>query len=363
MQMFDLNATLLLTPFIFTLSLYGIIGIVSLYHSKRKIDRCKNKDYCPLISIVIPTFNEENIIRQKLENTVNCSYPNEKMEIIVVDSSTDKTPHIVREFSIKYPLIKLIHDEKRVGLATALNKAYKICKGEIIVKTDCDTLMDSNTLSEMVSNFADPTVGAVTGKTNVANNILQEKNYKCIQQIIQTAESRIDSIYMTHTLAAYRRRLIREYDATQYGDETIQSIHIRRQNYRAIYDQDVNFYEAYPDSTKERMRQKVRRAEGHVRILLENLDMFFNLKYKKFGLYVFPSNFFMIIVSPLLLCLSLAMFVLDLIYFSSMLVIDLVVLGSIGITYFGRHKTTFSSIWTFIELQYAQLLAMKNVLF
>ena len=363
MQIFDLTQAFLLLPLILTLSVYALIGAVSLYASKHSITRHKNKKYDPFISIIIPTFNEERIIKQKLQNTLETSYPKEKMEIIVVDSSTDNTPQIVREFLIKYPFIKLIHDDERMGLATALNKAYKVCTGDIIVKTDSDVLMDRNTITEMISNFADAAVGAVTGRLNVANNISNEKSYRSIQQRIQTAESCIDSVYMTHTLVAYRRSLIRAYDPKQYGDETIQSIHIRKQGFRVIYDPEVNFYEPYPESTQERLRQKVRRAGGQIRILLENLDVFFNRRYGRFGLYVFPSNFFMIILSPILLCLIFTALVFDLIVFSSLIIVDIMVLVFIGVSFLGRHRPILSSIWSIIELQFVQLLAMKNVLF
>lgn len=364
MSIFDITQGILFTlPLLITSSIYVLISAISLHSSKRNTTIDKNKNYSPLISIIIPTFNEERIIKKSLENILETSYPAEKIEIIVVDSSTDNTPQIVRRFSINHVCVKLLHDDKRTGLATGLNKAYKICSGDIIVKTDADVLIDKNTLTEMISNFADPTIGAVTGRLNVVNNVSNEKNYRSIQQIIQSAESRIDSVYMTHTLVAYRRSLIRAYDPREYGDETIQTIHIRKQGFRVIYDSEANFYEPYPESTKERFSQKVRRAEGHVRILLDNLDMFFNRKYKRFGTYVFPANFFMIIISPLLLSLGLALLILDLVLYSSMIILDSLVLTLIVALFLLRRKPIAGNAWSIIELQFAQLLAMKNVLF
>lgn len=346
---------LLYSPLIVLIFYYAIIGSVSLFYSKKYIIR-RNISELPFVSLVIPTYNEEDIISSRLSSLLYLTYPRNKMEIIITDSSSDNTPLLIEEFmkNHKEPPIKLIHDNIRRGLAIALNKAYEQCKGDIIVKIDSDIVLEKDALLNIVSNFSNPAIGAVTGKMKVSSDSSKEVSYRDIQDIIQRAETYIDSIYMAHPFSAYRRILIRQYEPYHYGDETIQTIHIRRQGYKVCYDPSSIFYEHVTDSLK----QKIRRAEGHIMILIENIDMLFNPKYGKFGLYVFPSNFFMIIISPLLLLVSLILIVIDLIIFRYAMILDIFIIILILSIIAARKR--FNSIWMFINLQYAQLRTILN---
>lgn len=359
-----LTVAIVYLPLVIFCSGYLFIAGISLFYGRK----CGSKPvaigepYLPSISVVVPTYNEEEIIASRLDSLFKTTYPKDKMEVVIVDSSTDRTPIIIDEYSKRYPIIKLIHDNERKGLATALNQAFEACKGEIVVKMDSDLTLADNSLTEIISNFADPTIGAVTGKVNVANQKAStEVRYRGLHETIQKAETYLDSIYMAHTFSAYRRHLMKSYKTHEYGDETIQTIHIRKQGYKVIYDPAVNFFEDYPDDNKELLRQKIRRSEGLIRIILENVDLMFNRRYGKFGLYVYPSNFFMFIVSPILLLITLATAIVDLAFFSLAAYFDILILALLGLTILGRKRPVFSSIWTFIELQFAQLRALINV--
>lgn len=344
---------------------YLVIGAISIRYANKfsgpaELVEPKN---LPFISVVIPTYNEEEIIASRLDSLLTTSYPSNKMELVIVDSSNDSTPSIIESYTRKYPMIRLIRDTERRGLATALNQAYRACKGEIVVKVDSDLVLATDTLVQIISRFRDPRVGAVTGKVNVANHdgVSREVSYRGLQEKIQRAETNIDSMFMAHPFAAYRRNLMKVYKPREYGDETIQTIHIRKLGYRVIYDPKSNFYESFPEDGKERLRQKVRRSEGLIRVLFENSDMLFNPKYGKFGRYVFPSNFFMFIISPALLFITLAVAVIDLAFFSAATYLDALILAAFAITYIGRKLSVLSSIWTFIELQYVQFRGLLNV--
>ncbi|MGH9993375.1 MAG: glycosyltransferase [Nitrososphaera sp.] len=343
---------------------YLTIGAISIYYSRKPVAEVKFEQQPALsfISVVVPTYNEESIIAGKLESLFNTTYPRDRMEVVVVDSSSDSTPTIIDSYSRRYPMIRLIHDTERKGLATALNQAFKECKGEIVVKVDSDLVLAENTLVEIVSRFRDPRIGAVTGKVNVVNRgATREVRYRGIQETIQKAETYLDSMFMAHPFAAYRRHLMKEYKPTEYGDETIQTIHIRRQGYRVIYDPRSNFYEEFPEDGKERLRQKIRRSEGLIRVIFENSDLLFNPHYGKFGMYVFPSNLFMFTISPVLLFITPIIAALDLALFSAATYLDVLILSLFGIVFVGRKKSLLSSIWTFLELQYVELRGLLNV--
>jgi cellulose synthase/poly-beta-1,6-N-acetylglucosamine synthase-like glycosyltransferase len=348
-------------PLIILINIYIIIGAISLYFSKKYIIKRGNITNYPSISIIIPTYNEETIIEERLKSLLEIDYPKDKMEIIITDSSSDNTPKLINDFILTHRdlNIKIIHDDIRQGLAIALNKAYTYCNNEIIVKMDSDIKLAKDSLKNIISNFSDPIIGAVTGKIIVVDDNKVENSYRKIQDIIQRAESYIDSIYMTHTFVAYRRSLIRGYKPYHYGDETIQTIHIRRQGYKVIYDYTALFYEQVPK--KDTLKQKIRRAEGHIRILSENIDMQFNTRYGRFGLYILPSNLFLIIIAPFLVFISIPLIILDFLIIRTNIILDLAIIVLLAIWIITR-KFWSNPIFSLLELHYAQLIAIFNVI-
>jgi len=168
---------------------------------KRTLNR--KRQYEPSVSLVIATYNEEENIASKLKNIFEeVEYPHNKMEIIVVDSSTDNTPIIVKEWMKKYPNIRLIKEEKRRGLASALNTGYFEAKNEIVIKTDCDQLLKRDSIKNIVSNFADSHVGAVSGKQLLISSSKSEQGYRSLVDWKRLVENEVDSIYLHEPFSA-----------------------------------------------------------------------------------------------------------------------------------------------------------------
>jgi len=359
-----LTVTVLHIPLIIVVIFYTIYGIIALIIGKENrylsiLNEIKDRYYKPFISIVIPTYNEENIIRAKLENTVNTDYPKDRLEIIVIDSSTDRTPDIVEEYAKDHPYIKLVKTERQ-GLANALNRAYSIAKGEIVIKTDCDSMLKEDSISNIVSNFVDERVGAVTGRLMVLNNEGLESNYRSIQHRIQIAESMLDSTYIFQSFSAFRRNLIKTI--TTSADDAEVALNIRKQGYRAIYDPTAVFYEASPLDIKERIDVKSRRAVGHINLLWKNVKLCFNPAYSWYGMLVLPMNLFMISISPILMVLIPILSMIDLFVTKHSILLDYIILLLIPLILVLRDKPIVSKVWTIIELQLIQLIALMRVI-
>jgi len=253
------------------------------------------------ISIVIPTYNEEKTILKKLENTLDLNYPKKDMELIVVDCSDDRTPHIVEERLGGRGEIRLIldHEEERRGLPYSLNKGYSMATGDIVVKTDCDAMLDRDALKSAVSSFEEDRIGCVTGRA-VPMGSRSEESYRGLNMKIQLLESRIDSTIIAHgPFTAFRRLLVQKIDEDSLADDSELSLKIRRQGYRSILNPEVIFYEKTSEEGRE--EQKTRRASGLVRLMWRNKTLFLNPKYGLYGLLVFPFNFTAIVILPLLL--------------------------------------------------------------
>ncbi len=113
----------------------------------------------PLISVIVPAYNEEKYIKNCLHYLLNQDLKRDLFEIIVVDNnSTDKTKKIIKQFPVRYTF-----EEKR-GVVPARQKGVDISKGEIIVSADADTLYPPNWLSEIRRTFEkNPDAIAVCG--------------------------------------------------------------------------------------------------------------------------------------------------------------------------------------------------------
>ena len=118
----------------------------------------------PSVSIVIPAYNEEGVIRQCITAAIYQSVP--ALEIIVVDNmSKDSTAAIVRRMQEEYPEagIRLLSQDDAQGLIPTRNFGLDSARGEILGRIDADSLLEPDWVEEVVKAFADPSVQAATG--------------------------------------------------------------------------------------------------------------------------------------------------------------------------------------------------------
>src|SRR5437867_1927816 len=106
-----------------------------------------NRTNLPSISVIIPVYNEESVIKRRITNILDSDYPKEKTQIIIVDSgSTDKTLEIINANC--GDRLEIIHETERNGKAHAINLALPRCTGEIVILTDGPTIYEKDTISE-----------------------------------------------------------------------------------------------------------------------------------------------------------------------------------------------------------------------
>jgi len=142
-----------------------LIAIVSRFHKgDRHLFNEMDEKRClsPLCTVIIPAYNEEESIAQKLEEVLAFDYPKDKLEIIVVsDCSSDGTDRIVRGFESRG--VRLLRMEKRGGKIAGYKAAVALAKGEILVFSDATSRLEPQGLKLLVSKFSDPSVGVAAG--------------------------------------------------------------------------------------------------------------------------------------------------------------------------------------------------------
>jgi cellulose synthase/poly-beta-1,6-N-acetylglucosamine synthase-like glycosyltransferase len=263
----------------------------------------------PTVSVVIPTYNEADIVEAKLEDTFGLDYPLGKLEVVIADASDDDTPDVVRSFFEAHerehggptPELVLLHDDERRGVAPALNEAFAAASGEVVFRTDADSRLGTDVLRHATANLADPDVGAVTGRqTEVLGGSGVEADYRDLLSRLQAMESHLDSTFIFHgPCFAFRREEFRPVPGDSIADDTALAVCIRRGGKRVVMDPAMRFTESGVSQFGKRRQRKDRRAMGLVQLLVRNRDALG--RYGWFGRVVLPFNVWFMLVSPWLL--------------------------------------------------------------
>jgi len=264
------------------------------------------QEWEPPVSVILPTYNEETIIRMKIDDLLGIDYPMEKIELVVIDSSTDNTRKIIREYfaNIDDPDLVLLEEDDRSGVASAINRAMEAVSSEIVFRTDCDSKLGSDVLREAVANLSDERVGAVTGQqTDVLGESQVEQDYRDIIARIQTLESHLDSTFICHgPCFAFRQSSFQAIKSDSLADDSEIGVNVRRGGGRVVMDPSLRFVESGVSGFSQRRTRKDRRAMGLVQLLVRNRDILGG--FGQYGQIVLPFNWWLMIVSPWLAVLT-----------------------------------------------------------
>ena len=143
-----------------------IVGV--LYLLKRKKDMPQKRMRWPAVSIIIAAYNEEELIRERIENCLSLDYPEGMLEIVIAsDGSTDHTNKIVREYQDHG--VRLLGFKTRRGKVNVLNDAIKHSLHPIVIMSDANTMFKADAAKKLVRHFQDPAVGCVCGALHFVN--------------------------------------------------------------------------------------------------------------------------------------------------------------------------------------------------
>jgi len=270
-----------------------------------------SSQYQPEVSLIIPTYNEASVIGRKLESVQRIDYPENKLEVILVDSaSTDGTLAVCRSFLEKkgsrFP-IKLLSERERMGKSHALNVALEQSKGEIIATSDADSFWEPDALLKAIPFFADPSVGAVTGREQLINpkqtiHTSSEELYRDFYYALRLGESKVHStLVFQGELSLYRKSALNKFeDKAGCSDDTGTIINIISRGYRCIFVPEAVFRDTAAYSLRGRLMLKSRRAQHLVAGITQALKLKVQEKLPLSSSIVL-FNFHMHVISPLLL--------------------------------------------------------------
>jgi cellulose synthase/poly-beta-1,6-N-acetylglucosamine synthase-like glycosyltransferase len=227
----------------------------------RKKEALRTADITPSVSLIISAYNEETVIRQKLENSLSLDYPRDRLEVIVAsDGSTDRTPEIVREYARD---VALYHYPQRRGKNAALNATAPQARGDILVFTDANGMYQKDALGRLMRHFADPRVGCVCGELiyrNPTGNPVAEgyNHYWRYDQWLKKLESRLHSLLGANGSIFAVRRPLNEPLNPRTSNDMVLPIKIAARGYAVLYEPEAVSVEAGSGGEGEELRRRSR---------------------------------------------------------------------------------------------------------
>jgi cellulose synthase/poly-beta-1,6-N-acetylglucosamine synthase-like glycosyltransferase len=257
------------------LTLYTYVGYpVGIYFCSRLHPReWRQSPILPRVSIILAVCNGAELLRRQINRLLSLHYPPNLIDIIVVsDGSTDGTHEILK--NIRHPAVKSILCQERRGKAAAVNVGVQNARGEILLFVDIRPRLARNSLKLLVSNFADPHVGCVTGELvlldedHTAGAKAVGGFYWRYEQWIRKSESKLDSpLGVYGGFYAVRRELTRALPEATILDDMLQPLSVIRQGYRSVIDVRARVYDVWPKNLHSEFNRKVRTLAGNFQLV------------------------------------------------------------------------------------------------
>lgn len=289
----------------YLVSLYFSIFLLLVYFDKKELFKKErssiNPPKEPLVSVLIPAYNEEKTIIKTLESVHSINYPKEKLEVIIInDGSEDNTKKVVKAYIKDKPNFKLISHQNK-GKAASLNRGLKMIKGEFFACLDADSIVGHLTLKKMLSlyykeNNSKLAIITPAMKVYKPKNVLQRIQWLEYIVIILIARitSQLDSLYVAPgPFSLYRTGIIRKlggFDEKNITEDQEIAYRVQRHQYLIKQCFDGFVYTVAPKKIKTFYNQRRRWYLGSISCLHKYKEMVANKKYGDFGIMQIVKN-------------------------------------------------------------------------
>jgi len=285
----------------------GLLAFAQFIRSRKRESTHFGEEYSPLVSIVVPAFNESKVITRTIDSLLASEYKN--FEIIVVDDgSTDDTYSIALERYGDDPRVA-VHTKSNAGKAEALNYGWRIAKGELVVALDADTIFTPATLGALAHRFADETIGAIAGNAKVGNRInivtkWQALEYVTSQNFDRRAFASLNCITVVPgSVGAWRKSILEQlggFSTDTLAEDQDLTIQVRKLGYHIGYEEAAIGLTEAPDSLRALAKQRFRWSYGTLQCMWKHKHALFNPKYGTLGSIAMPNIWIFQVIFPLI---------------------------------------------------------------
>jgi biofilm PGA synthesis N-glycosyltransferase PgaC len=253
----------------YALVLYVLIRIKRLF---KKTAIYETTTLMPTVTVLVAAYNEEDLIDEKVLNTINLDYPKEKVQFIfITDGSTDRTAERIR----KYNGVTVLHEDLRAGKMAAIKRAIPFIKGEITVFTDANTFLNREALLELIKHYQNPRVGAVAGEKRI---MVEEKAdassagegfYWKYESLLKKWDYELYSnVGAAGELFSIRTALYQPVESDTIIDDHMIAMRIAENGHIIAYEPKAYAMETASADIKEELKRKIRIAAGGIQSIM-----------------------------------------------------------------------------------------------
>lgn len=274
------------------------------FFSKPAIHQISPADF-PYVSLLIAAYNEEKIVDEKMSNCFELGYPKDKLKIVwITDGSTDST----NEKLSRYSNAEVLFEPKRGGKTAALNRAMNFINTDIVIFTDANTILNKDSITEIVNAFSDPKVGCVAGEKRIAltsdtnTSSLGEGAYWKYESVLKEMDSRLNTTAgAAGELFAVRKDLYEYVEEDTLLDDFIISMRIAKKGYKIRYCKNAYAVEGGSLNMREEKKRKVRIAAGGIQSVIRLSSLLNVFKYPLLSFQYISHRVLRWTITPVLL--------------------------------------------------------------
>lgn len=303
--------------------------------------------YEPEVAIVIASYNEADVLEDKIQNTLELAYPSEKLKIhVVTDGSTDASVRLAAE----HKQIQHYHQPTRQGKLAAIQRIMPMIDSPIIVFTDANCMLNASSIRSLVQHYQDAVVGAVAGEKKIIASDTKAGTGEGLYWRYESWLKKVDSdLYSTvgaaGELFSFRRELFEQVPADTIIEDFVLSMRIAMRGYKVKYEPDASALETASASIEDEWKRKVRICAGGFQSLRYLPGICNPFRFGWLSILFLSHRFLRWAVVPFLLPLLLlvtALLAPSSDFYAAMLVMELtaIAIGIIGLLW--RSKTSLS---------------------
>ena len=240
--------------------------LVKLFGKKNACIDILAKSEWPDVAIIIAAYNEEQDIKQRVENLLSQDYPADKITYYIgSDGSTDKTNDILQQFTDTRLQAQIFETNR--GKASVLNDLMQFTTQPIVVFSDANTHFEPDAIKRLVAHFDDKEVGAVCGELNLFNpgdNNNQDSTYWLYEQFLKDKEGQLDALLGANgAIYAIRTHLYTPIPINTVVDDFLIVMNVAKQKHKIIYDKKALAHEEIAPSISEESKRRIRIGTGN----------------------------------------------------------------------------------------------------
>lgn len=264
----------------------------------------------PFVSILVPAYNEQEVISRTLTSLINTKYENKEI-IVIDDGSSDLTRFVASEYK-KYG-VKVV-SKPNGGKASALNYGLLFAKGDIVITIDADSMITRDAVNEIVKSMtSNSNIVAVAGNIKILNSKsiltkIQELEYIMAINTIRRAFALFGSVMVIPgAFGAFKKQTVENiggYDTDTMTEDFDVTIKLLKTRGAVSSSSSANAFTEVPSTWKSLYKQRIRWGTGTFQTIIKHRDIFGNPRYGYLHSFVFPIMLFSIF-NPLASFLSL----------------------------------------------------------